>query len=193
MNDQDNNTVGSQAKQPKPRKVRKARGSGKSRRSPLAALVRQEPQEWVCEPGDVNELPTMPVQQLWFELRSWAWKSLAIVPTVAGGSEFDLAEQVVMVGVSNTSRRMILISAEGAGVGDTDKVIGMIRAAEARGDRVVVVTDSVLDNPSSTPIIRAVNGVIPVVTLGVSERSAVERTIQAVGRSRVIGAVSRQP
>ena len=56
-----------------------------------------------------------------------------------------------------------------------------------------VVTDSVLDNPSSTPIIRAVNGVIPVITLGQTERSVVERTIQAVGRSRVIGAVSRQP
>ncbi len=172
-------------------KVRAKKAPRKRKRRPLA-LVHQEPQEWVCDPGDVNELPEVPVQQLWFELRSWAWKSLAIVPTVPGHSEFDLAEQVVIVGVSNTKRRMVLISAEGAGVGDTDKAIGMIRAAEARGDRVVVVTDSVLDNPSSTPIIRAVNGVIPVITLGVSERSAVERTIQAVGRSRVIGAVSRQ-
>ncbi len=155
--------------------------------------VRQEPQEWVCDPADVNDLPSVPVQQLWFELRSWAWKSLAIVPTVHNGSEFELAEQVVMVGVSNTNRRMSLISAEGAGVGDTDRVIAMIRAAEARGDRVVVVTDAVIDNPASTPIIRAVNGVIPIITLGQSERSVVERTIQAVGRSRVIGAVSRQP
>jgi hypothetical protein len=162
-------------------------------RSATALLNRPtvEPQEWVCEPGDVSELPPRPVQELWFELRSWAWKSLAIVPTISGSSEFTLAEQVVMMGVTNTNRRMSLVSAEGVSVADTDKVIAMIRAAEARGDRVVVITDSIQDNPASTPIIRAVNGVIPVVQLGKSQRSTVEKTIQAVGRSRVIGAVSR--
>jgi hypothetical protein len=157
----------------------------------VASKTGREPQEWICEPGDYSDMPGRPYQELWFELRSWAWKSLAVVPTVSGSSEFALAEQVVVVGVSNTNRRMSLISAEGVGVGDTDKVIAMIRAAEARGDRVVVVTDSIFDNPASTPIIRAVNGVIPVVKLGKSERATVEKTIQAVGRSRVIGAVSR--
>lgn len=155
------------------------------------AIEYQEPQEWVCEPGEFDTLPGRPHQELWFELRSWAWKSLAIVPTVSGASELDLAEQVVVVGVSNTNKRMSLISAEGVSVSDTDRVIGMIRAAEARGDRVVVVTDSVFDNPAATPIIRAVNGVVPVVRLGKSDKAAVEKTIQSVGRSRVIGAVSR--
>jgi hypothetical protein len=154
-------------------------------------IQRQDPQEWICEPGEFTTLPGRPHQELWFELRSWAWKSLAILPTVSGVSELDLAEQVVVVGVSNTNKRMSLISAEGVSVADTDRVIGMIRAAEARGDRVVVVTDAVFDNPAATPIIRAVNGVVPVVRLGKSDKAAVERTIQTVGRSRVIGAVSR--
>ncbi len=162
----------------------------KKRQAPKA-IDYQEPQEWVCEPGEFDTLPGRPHQELWFELRSWAWKSLAIVPTVSGASELDLAEQVVVVGVSNTNKRMSLISAEGVSVSDTDRVIAMIRAAEARGDRVVVVTDSVFDNPAATPIIRAVNGVVPVVRLGKSDKSAVEKTIQSVGRSRVIGAVSR--
>jgi hypothetical protein len=151
----------------------------------------KEPQEWICEPGEFDVMPGRAHQELWFELRSWAWKSLAIVPTLSGASELDLAEQVVVVGVSNTNKRMSLISAEGVSVSETDRVIGMIRAAEARGDRVVVVTDAIIDNPASTPIIRAVNGVVPVVRLGKSDKAVVERTIQAVGRSRVIGAVSR--
>jgi hypothetical protein len=162
-------------------------------KTPVPPAVREtkEPQEWICDPGDFSTLPERPYQELWFELRSWAWKSLAVVPTVSQRSEMDLAEQVVVVGVSNTNKRMSLISAEGVSVGDTDKVISLIRAAEARGDRVVVVTDSIFDNPASTPIIRAVNGVVPVIRLGSSERAVVERTIQAVGRSRVIGAVTR--
>ncbi len=161
------------------------------KRSATVTIERQEPQEWICEPGEFPEMPGRAHQELWFELRSWAWKSLAIVPTCSGVSELDLAEKVVVVGVSNTNKRMSLISAEGVSVSDTDRVISMIRAAEARGDRVVVVTDPIFDNPASTPIIRAVNGVVPIVRLGRSEKRVVERTIQAVGRSRVIGAVSR--
>ena len=67
----------------------------------------------------------------------------------------------------------------------------LAREAEARGDRVVVVTDSVEDNPASTPIVRSVNGVVPVVRLGVSDKAGVQRTVQAVGAQRVIGVVTR--
>ena len=151
----------------------------------------RDPQSWICEPGDFAWLPERAYQKLWFELRSWAWKSCAIVPTVAGVSEFQTAESVVVVGVSNTNRRMTLVSAEGVSVSDTDRVIDMIRDGEARGDRVVVVTDSIQDNPSSAAILRSVNGVVPVVRLGVSDRLGVNRTVQAVGRNRVIGVVSR--
>jgi hypothetical protein len=177
---------------------RAARSAGLTSKPPVAieggavatATPETEPQEWVCDPGDFPTIPPRAYQELWFELRSWAWKSLAIVPTTSQTSELELAEQVVIVGVSNTNRRMSLISAEGVGVGDTDRVIAMIRAAEARGDRVVVVTDSLFDNPAATPIVRAVNGVVPIIRLGQSDRSTVERTIHAVGRNRVIGAVT---
>jgi hypothetical protein len=146
------------------------------------------PKEWVLEPGAFTALPERPYQELWFELRTWSWKSLAVVPTVSGVSELEIAEKLIVVGVANTNRRMSLISAEGATVGDTDRVI----AAEARGDRVIVATDSIIDNPSAAPIVRAVNGVLVSVRLGVSDRSQVERTVQSVGRSRVIGLVTRE-
>ena len=163
----------------------------KRRRKATAEPAGRDPQSWVCEPTEFAWLPERPYQELWFELRSWAWKSVAIVPTVPGVSEFEMAERVVVVGVSNTNRRMTLVSAEGVSVSDTDRVIDMIREAEARGDRVVVVTDSIQDNPSSAPILRSVNGVVPVVRLGSSDRAGVNRTVQAVGRNRVIGVVSR--
>ncbi len=150
------------------------------------------PKEWVLEPGAFTALPERPYQELWFELRTWSWKSLAVVPTVSRVSELEIAEKLIVVGVANTNRRMSLISAEGATVGDTDRVIAMIRAAEARGDRVIVATDSIIDNPSAAPIVRAVNGVLVSVRLGVSDRSQVERTVQSVGRSRVIGLVTRE-
>ena len=116
---------------------------------------------------------------------------MAIVPTVPGASELDVAEKLVVVGVANTNRRLSLISAEGATVGDTDRVIAMIRTAEARGDRVIVGTDSILTNPSAAPIVRAVNGAVLSVRLGVSDRSDVERTMTLVGRSRIVGLVTR--
>ncbi len=149
------------------------------------------PREWILQPGQFSQMPDRSYQQLWFELRTWSWKSLAVVPTVRGFSELDVAEKLVVVGVANTNRRMSLISAEGATVSDTDRVIAMIRAAEARGDRVIVGTDSIIDNPSAAPIIRAVNGTILSVRLGTTEKVDVERSIAAVNRNRVIGLVTR--
>jgi hypothetical protein len=150
------------------------------------------PQEWVCHPGEFARLPERPYQELWFELRTWGWKSLAIVPTRPGTSEFDVAERLVVVGVSNTNRPMSLISAEGVTIADTDRTVAMIRAAEARGERVVVIADSIHDNPASAPVIRAVNGTVLVVRLGDSSRRDVEKTVNAVGRNRVIGVVTRE-
>ena len=79
--------------------------------------------EWILEPGAFTTLPERAYQELWFELRTWSWKSLAIVPTVPGASELDIAEKLVVVGVANTNRRLSLISAEGATVGDTDMLL----------------------------------------------------------------------
>ena len=149
------------------------------------------PKEWVLDPGVFTQLPERSIQELWFELRTWSWKSLAIVPTVSRKSELDIAEKLVVVGVANTNRRMSLISAEGVGVGDTDRVIAMIRAAEARGDRVIVATDSIIDNPAAAPIIRAVNGAVLSVRLNETELAEVERAVATINRTRVIGVVTR--
>jgi hypothetical protein len=157
-----------------------------------AAAATTGPREWVLQPGQFGELPGRAYQELWFELRTWSWKSLAVVPTVSGASELDVAEKLVVIGVANTNRRMSLISAEGATVADTDRVIAMIRAAEARGDRVIVATDSITDNPAAAPIIRAVNGTVLSVRLGASERSEVERAVVAINRNRIIGMITRR-
>jgi hypothetical protein len=150
------------------------------------------PREWVLQPGQFGALPAREYQELWFELRTWSWKSLAIVPTVVGASELDVAEQLVVVGVANTNRRMSLISAEGATVADTDRVIAMIRAAESRGDRVIVATDAITDNPSAAPIIRAVNGTVLSVRLGRSDAADVERAVRSINRNRIIGMITRR-
>lgn len=152
---------------------------------------RPRPEEWTCRPGMVNELPDQPFQELWFELRSWGWRSLVFVPTVRGVSEFDVAERLVVVGVLNTKEPITLVSAEGVSVNDSDDVIAMIRRAEARGERVVAVVDPVLDNAATGPVIRAVNGAVLVVRLGESDRAGMDRSLAAVGRDRVIGVVTR--
>ena len=138
---------------------------------------RPRPEEWTCRPGMVNELPDQPFQELWFELRSWGWRSLVFVPTVRGVSEFDVAERLVVVGVLNTKEPITLVSAEGVSVNDSDDVIAMIRTAEARGERVVVVVDPVLDNAATGPVIRAVNGAVLVVRLGESDRAGIDRSL----------------
>jgi hypothetical protein len=162
------------------------------RRSKAVAVpASRAPEEWICEPGEFNWLPEVEYQELWFELRSWSWSSLAVVPTVAGRSEFDVAERLVVMGTTNTNQRYSLISAEGIGVADTDRVVSMIRAAEARGERVIVACDAVSANPATVPVVRSVNAVVPVVMLGKTDRTALERCVAAAGRARVLGVLTK--
>ena len=167
--------------------LRKARGKSQS-----TELIGRRPEEWRCEPGAFSQLPTRPYQELWFELRNWGWRSLAVVPTAGGRSEFEVAEQLVVVGVSNTNQPMTLVSAEGVSILETDDAISRIRVAETRGDRVITVVDWLADNPAALPIVRAVNAVVLVVRLGESERSSIERAVSVIGRDRVIGVVTRK-
>ncbi len=160
--------------------------------SPEDASLTRHPQEWVLEPTEFAKLPERAYQELWFELRSWSWKSLALVPTTPGATELDIAERLVVVGVSNTNRRLALISAEGAAVSDTDRIIAMIRAAEARGDRAIVAVDALIDNPAAAPIVRAVNGAVLVARLGKTMRADLERTVTMTGRNRIVGVVTRR-
>jgi hypothetical protein len=169
-----------------------SRRSRRRRSSLPPAPAARHPQEWVLEPAEFSKLPDRPYQELWFELRSWSWKSLALVPTTPGASELDIAEKLVVVGVSNTNRRLSLISAEGASVSDTDRIVAMVRAAEARGDRAIVAVDALIDNPASAPIVRAVNGAVLVARLGQTLRVDMERTITMTGRNRIVGVVTRR-
>ena len=150
-----------------------------------------EPQAWRCEPGTVRLLPEREFHELWFELRTWGWRSIAIVPTCEGLSEFDVAEKLVMVGVSNTGRPLTLLSAEGITVEKTEPTIDLIRRIEQAGEQVIVVVDSLVDNPAAMPIVQAVNGAVLIVRLGESEQSVIERVVLAVGRDRVLGVVTR--
>ncbi len=173
-------------------------GSSRERfhRRPKVATVEdvpsaRHPQEWVLEPTEFAKLPERPYQELWFELCSQRWKSLALVPTTPGATELDIAERLVVVGVSNTNRRLALISAEGAGVSDTDRIIAMIRTAEERGDRAIVAVDALIDNPAAAPIVRAVNAAVLVARLGRTMRADLERSVTMTGRNRIVGVVTR--
>ena len=146
---------------------------------------------WRCEPNAVRALPVREYHELWFELRSSTWRSLAIVPTCEGISEFDVAEKLVMVGVSNTGRALTLINAEGVTTDGTEPTIALIHEIEERGEQVIVVVDSLVDNPAAMPITQAVNGAVLVVRLGRSETGDIERVVLAVGRDRLFGAVTR--
>ena len=151
----------------------------------------RHPEEWVLEPTEFAKLPERPYQELWFELCSLRWKSLALVPTTPGATELDIAERLVVVGVSSTRRRLALISAEGAGVSDTERIIAMIRGAEERGDRAIVAVDAPIDNPAAAPIVRAVNAAVLVERLGRTMRADLERSVTMTGPNRIFGVVTR--
>ena len=55
---------------------------------------------------------------------------------------------------------------------------------------VVVVVDPVVQSATGVPVAMAADAVLLVVALGHTEQAAVQRTIELVGRERIIGAVT---
>ena len=131
--------------------------------------------------------PSPAVQQLWFAAQQRPWSTLAIVAAHRRDGAFALAEALVSVGRLTDSGEVDLLNGQGGGLGDVAQQLAAMTAARARGAQMVVVTDPVVISPVALPLLRDADAVVLVLTLGRSQLSAAERTLDLIGRDRVIG------
>jgi hypothetical protein len=137
--------------------------------------------------------PSAAVQQLWFAAQQRPWSTLAIVAAHGRDGAFALAEALVAVGRLTDSGEVDLLNGQGGGLADVAHQLGAMAAVRARGAQMIVVTDPVVVSPVALPLLRAADAVVLVLTLGRSQLAAAERTLDLVGRERVIGCALFSP
>jgi hypothetical protein len=133
--------------------------------------------------------PTLDWQRVWFSTRQRGWSSLAIIPSDAGIDVGKVAEALASIGRQHGEWPVSLVNTVGVQLADVNQVIDSIDALTKRGECVLVPVDPITENPSTTPIVRAMSAALLVVRLGESQLSSARSVIDLVGRERLLGSV----
>lgn len=135
------------------------------------------------------ELQQLYQQQLLTCLRG-NWNSLAVVPAGPSVSVGPIASALVEVSHLVRGRQAKLFSAEGLEMAGVSKVIVDMMQQVDEGGLSVVVVDPVIARQAGIPVTLAADAALLVVHLGVSRIADAKRTVDLVGPSKFIGAVT---
>jgi hypothetical protein len=154
-------------------------------------------------PGDALPwagAPPVSVQQLWIAVQRQEWSSLVVMPSGPEGSAYEVARILHTVGKLTMGDRLRLLDGRGVKLAGTAPLIlemtgsSPVRpASDSRGDRVLVVIDWVLAQPSGIPIALAADAAVLCVDLGRTSVAEARETIQVVGPQRFVGCVTLSP
>jgi len=142
---------------------------------------------------DETTIPEGDWQHLWFSLQSTQWSALAVLPADCGINVQGVAEALVNVGQKSGAADVTLVNGIGVPFNDIQGLVEVIERNKRHGTQVIVACDHLEDSPATLALTRAASGALLVVRLGQSRIAAVRKTVEAVGRERVISSVTLKP
>jgi hypothetical protein len=134
--------------------------------------------------------PSRELQQLWFATQHRAWSSLALVPVQPYTSAKFIGEALVEIGALHRGVNVKLIDAESASVASSSRLVLAMSNQVSSGGLAIAVLDSVVQNQAGIPLALTADAILLVVDLGEAESAAARRTLELIGRDRVMGAVA---
>ena len=127
-------------------------------------------------------------QRVWLNLESQNWRSLAIVPA-GQRSSIDLVHALAAVAWHQRSTPVIVADLRSLNLPGLDAARIEIRRRVECGERVLISTNSIDRNPTSAAVAREADKVVLCVYMGLTLRSQVKKTIQALGAQRCLGSI----
>jgi hypothetical protein len=138
--------------------------------------------------------PPFELQELWFATLRAEWTSLAVVPAHAGGSAYQIARALAEAGSLHRGTPVRLVKADAGDLAQTARFVDSLSrktsgGSTKRGGEVIIAVDPVVDNPLGIAIALAADAVLVTIELGVTDLDSARRTIEMVGRERLLGCV----
>lgn len=130
--------------------------------------------------------PNVEWQRLWFTLQSHRWTSLVVVAIDGAADAGQVAMRIAEIGKADTRTPVRVISASGASLDAVAEVVARL----GEPTLTVVTCDSPRSNPSMLPIVQAASGVVLVVRLGETSLDSVRKTVDSIGRDKVLATVT---
>jgi len=130
--------------------------------------------------------PSVEWQRLWFTLQSHQWTSLVVIGIDGAKDASQTAMRIAEVGNLDKRTPTRVISALGASLDAVAEVVDRL----AEPTLTLVTCDSPRANPAMLPIVQAASGAVLVVRLGETSLDAVRKTVESIGRDKVLATVS---
>ncbi|WXH29682.1 hypothetical protein WA016_03641 [Myxococcus stipitatus] len=141
--------------------------------------------------GSDSTVPAPALQRLWFALERRGWAYLTVVPAHPGAPALEAATAILEAGAPYAATQKIhLEDATGIAPAEAPRRVLELRERVSRGERVVVIIDSVLTRPASLPLALAADGVLLCVTLGETDFGSANKTMEFIGADRFVGSVT---
>ena len=134
------------------------------------------------------------LSHLWRAIQKTPWHSLAIVPADIATDARPIAEALVSTASLMLGKAPELL--DGTGLQSSKAamfILDMTLASQPREHGAVVVLDSVVANEACIPVAIAADQVLLVATLKEATFAGFTRTLELLGRDRIIGCVTLRP
>ena len=166
----------------------------KESKVPGTDLVVKEP-AFLARRGDASR--EIEFQSLWFTLARMPWRSLVVVPAGEGGSAAAVATALADVGRRlRSSPVTFLVMAGPIDYASAGKIVASVarppddvRQRRAPHGRVIVAIPPVVTEPLGIAVTDAADAVVLCIERGRTRSPSARRTIEMIGRDRIVGCV----
>ncbi|HYV47818.1 MAG TPA: hypothetical protein VFA20_23325 [Myxococcaceae bacterium] len=134
------------------------------------------------------------LSHLWRAIQKNPWHSLAIVPADISTDARPIADALVSTASLMLGKAPELL--DGTGLQPSKAamfILDMSLASQPREHGAVVVLDAVLANEACIPVAIAADAVVLVATLKEATFQGFTRTLELIGRDRVVGCITMRP
>jgi hypothetical protein len=131
------------------------------------------------------------LSHLWRAIQKTPWHSLAIVPADLATDARPIADALVHTASLLLGKAPTQLDGTGLNPGRAAMfILDMSLAAQPREHGAVAVLDSVVANEACIPVAIAADAILLVATLKEATFKGFERTLEVLGRDRIIGCVT---
>ena len=126
-------------------------------------------------------------QELWPRLADGGWSSLAVVPADPGGNAVAIARALAEVGTRLGEAPVVAVAAEALDYASARDLLELQRRAGSA--QLVLALPPVLVEPLGLAVAREADAVLLTVVRGRTRLADVRRTVELLGRERLVGCV----
>jgi len=133
------------------------------------------------------------LKHLWVGILRERWTSLVVVPADRGVSSRAITGPFAELARQCASPAVEVFDTAGVSTDTGERFVDVLTAAIASGSRVIAGIDPLAESLAGVALALYADAILLVVGVGSSELASARRTIESVGRDRIIGCVAIDP